>query len=462
MSLRRLQSLGVNCLDVQADVSAATKKKSDSSILVILPGRLHQPNNTEDNTMKEKHIQIGRIDGFHNTDQTSPNFNHLTLSLGGTSCRGSNNEIASTTVFNVAASNSNRAKGEDLMNVSTTAPTIRFRGRSMPTTTTFVLLHVVTGGNTTAPSTGTTTHKKSTKVIKPKVICKGVYNNVVVFGKGEQLLQEEVHATTTVPTTSSSIADPIINVTPPVPTSHYHDSDGVPPDHPPISKTSSRDIHNHTTQPLINEGSHGSEDGKLPEIERSTNVNLKSPPQEAAKRPTTRMTTSQLPSASPHPVRRKIEQEFSPSLSSQLEKQNPHIEIQSKSNQHHESSVNNAIIATSAASAYNVTTHTISSKRGNQQQGRDHDQRIDSSPNNENLATTMSMTCPQTPDSMVTDQVLPEATTSSLQKQPLVAKATITSSSRKRRRCRNTAATNKKIIYTLDTDDDDEFAFMGG
>jgi hypothetical protein len=493
MSLRGLQSLGVNSLDVQTDVSTVgvKKMKSDSSLLVLLPGRLQPPpnHNTTDDDPTMKHIPIGRIDGFHKFDGTSPNDNHLTLSIGGGGGGGgvgsfTNNATTTTTTSKVAASVSNKSMEEDVMNASTTTanstPAIQFRGRTMPTTTTFVLLHVTCGNTTTIATTGTTTpHKKSTKHIQPKVICKGVYNNVIVFGKGE-LMQEDIRTTTTTAASTNTTRvshDPIIEAP------HQEDSHGIPSDGPPTA-IAGEETRIHHTQSMIPEYHHGttgssSEDGKLPAIEKSATVDPKSPPpppSPVAKRSNTRGAKSQLPSTlAPHPIHIKTEKEYSSSLSSQQKKQKKPIEIQSKrSNQHHASSVTNCSIAATVGTAHIETARSRSSKQRNQQQSRQYIQAIESSTAGMHAETVSSMTCPQTPQLKETKQVLPETPTASLsQQQSLVTKAAVSScksSSRKRRRSRNIDATNKSPggneknppVYTLDTDDDDEFAFLGG
>jgi hypothetical protein len=74
-------------------------------------------------------------------------------------------------------------------------PTIVLHGRSISTKTTFVLLHITTTTTTTTTqgnSKSTTKITPSTKYSnkkqqpsnKPKALCKGIYQNVIVFGEG--------------------------------------------------------------------------------------------------------------------------------------------------------------------------------------------------------------------------------------------------------------------------------------
>ena len=462
MSLRGLQSLGVNSLDVQTDVSIIQKKKAASSVLVILPGQLLPPHHTATDTATTmKHVKIGRIDGFHNIDGTSPNNNHLTLSLG----------TGTATTTNTGTSMSHEASTTETVTASTTttacAPTLQFRGRSIPTTTTFVLLQI-TGGPAGTTTTATTPHKKSTKVIKPKIICKGVYNNVIVFGKGE-LSAEEPH----VPSAASMItnSDPIIHVS--VASSSLESNEIPSVD--PLSSTLTLygDIHIDNTQPVIAEDMYGTEVRKFPAIESSTDEHPKLLRTTPTKPSNTKTTKFLLPSTPLHHVDESKTGDVSIPKPVASKPKSPPVAIQSKrSNPSRQSVDNNVNVVSTTVTAQKRNAHPMSSKRHNRQQGPDQEQTIDPSPAGKNTAKSLSLTSPQTTDSNaeVTNQVLPDVTPLS-QQEPLLIRTAVstynTGSSRKRRRTRNSDATtkspggNKKVIYTLDTDDD-EFAFLGG
>jgi hypothetical protein len=149
-----LLSLGGTC-----DIHTTKKKMNASTVdsaLVLLPGilQLHPSRDP----ISSSHPTIGRLEGFHQQDGT-PSSNNLTLTLGG-SC---------------AMNSSETENGKNKYDVPTESPKVILRGRAMSSKTTFVLLHV-------------TPSSKKTKTIKkqapPKVVCKGVYRNVLVFGEG--------------------------------------------------------------------------------------------------------------------------------------------------------------------------------------------------------------------------------------------------------------------------------------
>jgi hypothetical protein len=149
-----LLSLGSTC-----DIHTAKKKMSAStvdSVLVLLPGILELSNRRA--SRSSSYSTIGRLEGFHQQGST-PSVNNLTLSLGGYSDTNS-------------SENSNGKTEDDIL--ATESPKIVLRGRAIPSKTTFVLLQV----------TASAKNKTNKKQPPPKVVCKGVYRNVLVFGEG--------------------------------------------------------------------------------------------------------------------------------------------------------------------------------------------------------------------------------------------------------------------------------------
>ena len=423
-SLRALQSLGGNGWDVQADV-----KKKKASVLVLLPGRLLPPApdhnshfTTSNNKMKdETPVKIGRIEGFHRIDGTSPNANHLTLSLGDTS----------------------NPSDEQL-------PTVEFRGRSIPTTTTFVLLHV-TGATNNNPGTTTPNHKKQ---VKPKVVCKGVFQNVIVFGKGALINTEETVAPTTTTyatTTTTPTADPPIQV----PESHDNPLDVTMPATPPPIR-SSHVIE--STQKALIADECANDDGTAPvDMEHNSTqgdpklAKHKSPPRTR----TAKSKSSSLPAVG------ETSQPDQPSSIVGIPSHQPSHVLAGDSHDN--------IAVTTAEPDHDVNARSMQKRRHVPPKvPLSHEWTMDASPST--MVPTRSWTTPQKTIESTVSNVVADTIVSS-QSQSNLTKTTSggnNSSSRKRRRTRqmdattsSSKSTKEAIGFTLDAEDD-EFAFLGG
>jgi hypothetical protein len=171
-----------------------------------------------------------------------------------------------------------------------------------------------------------------------------------------------------------------------------------------------------------------------------------------------------------HSVANPTALKCSPSLSLPAEPPNSQL----GTNRHYDKFTVNGNIATTTQHVSLHTTVQASQPVTSQQPKRVNDQGINMSPDRKkSVGTNEYLSGPDTSDSIVSTSVAPKVTTSPLRQHPInpetsMSTSIITSSCRKRRRCRNVVKTTvkspsskDKVIYTLDTDDD-EFAFLGG
>jgi hypothetical protein len=233
IGIRKLQSIG-SIFDIQTDTSLSYRKKQSSSmntdsssVLVILPGNiqfhknninhLNESNHQQQNDqLEQKQVRqqqqepefttVGRIEGFHNYSSnnsiTTPN--NLTLTLGGSRCGKdsyTNRYMNQHHTSSLSSSNGDdeavkHVHSNEISSSTTTQPTIVLHGRSIPTKTTFVLLHVTIPTSKTKSTPSNKNKKQEQSNQQPKVICKGLYQNVIVFGEGKCIVPTSTTATT--------------------------------------------------------------------------------------------------------------------------------------------------------------------------------------------------------------------------------------------------------------------------
>ena len=160
-----LLSLG-STYDIHTSKKKNMKASSVDSVLVLLPGILQFPLQSH---ATSPHTTIGRLEGFRPKDTTNAAArNNLTLTLGGNKDTTNRENSSKSTNDDDDDDDNNDSK------LYSEPPKIVLRGRAIPSKTTFVLLHVTAASST----------KSTKKQLPPKVTCKGVFRNVLVFGEG--------------------------------------------------------------------------------------------------------------------------------------------------------------------------------------------------------------------------------------------------------------------------------------